>query len=244
MSRTRRYAALLGFVAGLAVLAGTLPATWTTAAINAACADRCRLAEPTGRWWQGTARLYVKAERWLPLGTVAWHPAWRGGPGILARMGVGEAAIRWTGTQFETTLRGVTLPAELFMAQPALRLPRAGWGGVIEIATLQVNWTPHGHAAAGTLRWRHASTTALDDLPLGEFGARLTVRDGELAMNVTGAPGNALDAALQLNVAAQGRLTLHGTVAATGEPAARLAPVLRTFALPDGTPGRYRVDIR
>lgn len=247
MRRRQHRATLLGLLTGLCLLAATLPATWTAAAINTACAERCRLAAPTGRWWRGTAELYLKSsatERWLDLGTVAWRPAWLQGPGIAARLDQGEGAIHWSGHQLAVTLRAVSVPADLVLAQPALRLPRTGWGGAITIDSLQLNWTPQGHAADGAVRWTRAATAALDDLPLGAFSARFVARDGHATITLAGAPGNALDARLELAVAAAGRLTAQGTVTATGEAATRLAPVLRTFALPEGTTGRYRIDLR
>ena len=247
MKRRQDRAALLGLLAGLCLLAATLPATWTAAAINTACAERCRLAAPTGRWWRGTAELYVKSpatEHWLDLGTVAWRPSWPQGPGVAARLDQGEGAIHWTGHQLAVTLRAISVPADLVLAQPALRLPRIGWSGSITIDSPQLNWTPRGPAADGAVRWTSAATSALDDLPLGAFSARFAVRDGHATMTLAGAPGNALDARLELAVAAAGRLTAQGTVTATGEATTRLAPALRTFALPEGATGRYRIDLR
>lgn len=247
MTSPRRYAAVLGCVAGLTLFAFTVPATWTAVVVNAVCADRCRLAAPSGHWWRGGAELAVRSPvtaGWLPVGTLAWRPGWQDGPCIVLRLGDGEATLRWTGSQAAATLSTVRLPAEVLLAQPALRWPRTRWGGTLDIETLHARWTPQHHDAEAALRWRHASTAALDDLPLGDYRARVRLRDGSLTIDLAGEPGNALGARLELAASAPNALAVQGTVTATGEAAARLAPVLRTFAQPDGAAGRYRVDIR
>lgn len=246
MSRSHRMAAVLGGLAGLALLAVTLPATWFAAQLNEACAGRCRLAEPDGLWWLGAARLYVAAPGaagWIDLGPVTWSLALIPAPVVSGRLGEGRYDVRWTGAGAEATLREIALPAELLLSQPALGLPRARWGGTVQAEQVRITVTRgHGLRAAGVLRWRRAWSSALGNHPLGEYRMEGSTEDGAISLKVSGEPGNLLDAQLALARSGTGPLTVTGTLNTRDDSG--LGSALRAFAQSDGAPGRYRIDLR
>lgn len=227
-----------------------LPASWPAAAINAACAGQCRIAEADGSWWQGRGRLYARlpdAASWFDLGPLAWQLDLFAASAEI-QLGEGRATLALAGDGLHLSADGIVVPATLLLAQPALKLPGSGWQGRLDLRRSTTHWSFAGiPESRGKLVWRGAASGLLEDYPLGDLEMKWAYRieDGLQAELAGGKPGNIeLDGQLALHGKNAGRGwqgRLSGEARLANDAELRLGRYLQLIARPLGA-GRYRLD--
>lgn len=239
------------FSLGLCSLLGLaqLPASWPAAALNAACAGQCRIAEADGAWWQGRGRLFARlpdADAWFDLGPLAWQLKPFSASAEI-RLGDGRATLALAGDGLHLSADGLVLPAALLLAQPALKLPGSGWQGRLALGRSTTHWSFAGIPdSQGELVWHGAASGLLEDYPLGELRIAWAYQADGLQARLAGGR--------QGNIELDGQLVLHGKNAGRGwqgkltgearlanDAESRLGRYLQMIAQPQGG-GRYRLD--
>lgn len=231
---------------GLALLA-QMPPHWPAAAIETACAGRCRLGQVDGRWWSGHGELFARSpasENWLALGRLDWQlfPA----AGGVAEIGLDRGRIV-VHDFAELSIDRLLIPAEIVLGDRRLKLPTGDWQGQLEISrtTIRRQGLRPG-ASQGELIWHGAASSLLAGHPLGDYQVRWQWLPGEkLSATIGGGRPGAID--LTGSIAPLGgdggQLHLRGRIALSGESSGELARYLRLIAAPDpAANGQYLID--
>ncbi len=179
MSRVPRL--LLGLLAFSALLS-QLPASLWSGVLRQACAGQCRLSDTSGLWWAGQGQLHIRATPkgpWLNLGRVQWQPGASGqGLSLHIQLNEGRLELRVGASGMVLAASHWSLPADV-LAWPALKLSSAGWQGQIELENAQgtLDWQGQSQGQ-GQLVWRDASSSLVNNLPLGHVHSQWRFQQG------------------------------------------------------------------
>lgn len=157
----------------LTALLVQLPASLLAEHLNRTCAGYCQLAQVTGVWWSGQARLFLRSTRnsvhnddWLDHGPLHWSVHWGYPLRLAIRVAGGDAEFEASWQARTLTARQLKLPAAWLLSLPIFKLPAGGWTGEINLLALtlvtadQPRWQSHGQIV-----WQQAASTLLPELP-------------------------------------------------------------------------------
>lgn len=234
------WTAALG-AAALALLVQA-PAAVLVGPLEDACAGRCRIAAAEGPWWRGEALIYLRSDTaspWSPAGTLRWRLA---PGGLRATLDGGRIALLPTASGLKWEASGLRLPAAPILSGfPGL--PRAGWGGTVELAQASGRWLWSGSCSGeGALRWAGARTSLVPGPALGDY--RLDFKRGAagpIEFTVAGERG-VLEVEGQGSVLPGGAWRIDLQARAADGARAMIEPLLRTLGQPlDRAAGSYRI---
>jgi general secretion pathway protein N len=230
----------LGLGAYALSLIATAPASLIDAALQAASANRLRLAEVRGTLWSGTGQIELRDEKRRT--SIAKNVTWQVLPAYLLRGELRcEVELDQAGKPFPVTISA----ARIEVADADIALPAAALGlGVPELTSLgllgevllhvdRLSFAPgaiHGNA---TLQWRAAGSAFTRVAPLGDYELRFEGEGGAAHASL-----HTLSGALQLegagNWKAGGNSVFQGTARVAPQHLQQLAPLLRLFAIERG----------
>lgn len=236
----------------LTALLVQLPASLLAERLNRSCASHCQLAQATGFWWSGQARLYLRSTRnsgqnddWFDLGPLHWSIHWGAPLRLAVRVAGGEAALD-AGWQTRTlTARQLTLPAAWLLSQPGLPLPGDNWSGEIVVSALSLRIAdPSRWESEGRLAWAKAASRLLPDLPPASLHLEWQLdsnNGGEARLH--SAPDDPLAIAATIRFAAGPKAdVIEASFTPTPATPASVRHQLATIAQPDpAQAGRYRL---
>lgn len=236
--------AVFVLVAGILVVRA--PAQLMAVALDHVSDGRLQLAAAEGRWWRGTGLLAVPDRRGTltAFRQLAWVLAGEGGQLVLTlgEHGQRQAQLRIGLGGFRVDAAGLALPVPLLAGLSSHAAARAGWNGVLQVASDGVNCDWSGACdGQATLVWQHAAADLFPAQPLGTHRIALLGQGARWQVTVA-----TLDGDIRINgqgsFAQDGAASFDGIIEGPPELVGRLPNILDRHARRDGDAGRVRVQ--